>query len=80
MNKFSTFVYTFFLTFVQTANACPVCFDANEKSRLAYYLTTAFLSLFPLAMIGCLVWWLKKYSEVSETYPVKQDHSMYETK
>ena len=31
---------------------CAVCFDPNESSRMAFILTTVFLSLFPLAMIG----------------------------
>ena len=47
--------------------ACPVCFDSNEESRMAYYLTTAFLSLFPLLMIGLLAFWLKKYSFTPNT-------------
>ena len=73
MNKLFTFVSIIILTFANSANACPVCFDANEKSRIADYLTTAFLSLFPLLMIGCLVYWLKKYSGETEPHSIKSN-------
>ena len=74
MNKLFAIVTTIILTFAHSANACPVCFDANEKSRIAYYLTTAFLSFFPLMMIGCLVYWLKKYSGETEAHSIKIHH------
>jgi hypothetical protein len=31
---------------------CAVCFDPNASSRMAFIVTTVFLSLLPLAMIG----------------------------
>lgn len=38
------------------AFACPVCFSGSDETRAAFLLTTALLSLLPLAMIGGLVY------------------------
>lgn len=38
--------------------ACSVCYGGEEETRTAFILTTVFLSVLPLAMIGSLVWWL----------------------
>ena len=40
------------------ALACPVCIGANEANRDAFLLSTVFMSLVPLAMIGGLVGFL----------------------
>tara|TARA_B100000959_G_C14840571_1_gene565860 strand:- start:795 stop:1010 length:216 start_codon:yes stop_codon:yes gene_type:complete len=50
-----------FLFLTNIANACSACFSANEKTRIAYYATTAFLSFLPLIMLGILVWWLRHF-------------------
>jgi len=42
------------------AHACPVCFDPREENRLAFLATTAFMSLFPLSMVGGFGVWLRK--------------------
>lgn len=42
------------------AHACPVCFDPREENRVAFLATTAFMSLFPLSMVGGLGMWLRK--------------------
>ena len=34
------------------AHACAVCFDPREEKRFAFLATTAFLSLFPLSLVG----------------------------
>ncbi len=44
----------------KVAAACPVCFDARDKNRMAFLLTTIFLTLLPLAMIGGIVFWLRR--------------------
>lgn len=44
------------------ALACSVCAVGKEESRGAYYFTTAFLSLLPLAMIGGIVYTIVKKS------------------
>lgn len=38
--------------------ACPVCFTAKGDTLLAYYGTTLFMILFPLALVGGFVLWL----------------------
>lgn len=43
------------------ASACPVCTAGrDEENRIAFIATTAFLTFFPLLMIGGVVWWLRK--------------------
>jgi hypothetical protein len=42
------------------AYACPVCFDANEANRTAFIVTTIFLSLLPLAMVGGIAYWIRQ--------------------
>ncbi len=42
-----------------SAFACPVCGAAkDDATRDAFILTTVFMSLLPLAMLGGLAWWL----------------------
>ncbi len=38
--------------------ACSVCFSAQGDTLLAYYGTTLFMILFPLALVGAFVYWL----------------------
>lgn len=40
------------------AFACSVCFSAQGDTLLAYYGTTLFMILFPLALVGAFVYWL----------------------
>ena len=43
------------------AAACAVCFSGRtEDSRIAFEITTAFLTFLPLLMIGSLAWWLRR--------------------
>ncbi len=42
------------------AIACAVCGVGLEESRLAFILTTAFLTFLPLMMIGGTIWWLRR--------------------
>jgi hypothetical protein len=43
------------------ALACPNCFAAKENVLWAYYSTTVFLSLLPLALFGGIaLYWYKK--------------------
>ena len=46
----------------EAAAACPVCFDARDENRQAFLITTAFLSLLPLGMVGGAGLWLRKRS------------------
>ena len=44
----------------EAAHACAVCFDASDENRQAFLISTAFLSLFPLGMVGGTGLWLRK--------------------
>ncbi len=48
------------LIFAHPASACPVCFNANEETRMAYLVTTIMLSALPLGMIGGLAFWFAR--------------------
>jgi hypothetical protein len=43
-----------------TAHACSVCFDPRDKSNGTFLVSTAFLSLVPLGMLGSVGIWLRK--------------------
>ena len=53
------------------AAACPVCFQTtSEENRLAFLVTTALLTLLPLAAVGGLgayLWWAARRREVSRS-------------
>ena len=52
----------------EAAHACPVCFDANGEVRLAFIVTTAFLTFLPLAMVGGVGLWMRKeFRKMKET-------------
>ncbi|MBH54561.1 MAG: hypothetical protein CMI18_09480 [Opitutaceae bacterium] len=55
-------VFTFLLLLAtsKAAYACPVCFQSGGEERWAFYVTTAFLTLLPISMVGGLVLWLRK--------------------
>ncbi|MCG6956472.1 MAG: hypothetical protein LJF04_10840 [Gemmatimonadetes bacterium] len=42
------------------AHACPVCFDPRDQSNGTFLASTAFLSLFPLGMLGSAGLWVRK--------------------
>lgn len=45
------------------AAACAVCSAGrDDETRLAFLLTTLFLSVLPLAVVGGAVWWLVRRS------------------
>ena len=54
---------------VDVAHACPSCASPLEENRQAFVDTTIFLSLAPLAMIGGLVWWIRRKSREIEGQP-----------
>ncbi len=41
------------------ADACPVCFSAKDETRLAFYFSTALLSILPLSMVGGVIFWIR---------------------
>jgi len=45
----------------QLASACSVCMTGkSDETRLAFIVTTAFLTFLPLGLIGGFVWWLRR--------------------
>ncbi len=50
----------------QNADACPVCFSAKPGAREAFLGTTAFLTFFPLGIIGSLLFWFRKHLQKKE--------------
>lgn len=42
------------------AHACAACFDATDENRQAFLVTTAFLTLLPLGMVGGAGLWLRR--------------------
>jgi Na+-driven multidrug efflux pump len=43
-----------------TAAACPICFQANQKSRKAYYATTGAMLLLPPVLVGGFTVWYQR--------------------
>jgi hypothetical protein len=54
------FVLALLLLMPGVAHACPVCFDPRDQSNGTFLASTAFLSLFPLGMLGSAGLWLRK--------------------
>jgi len=57
-------VFTFIALLMPSmvAYSCPVCFQSGGEERWAFYVTTAFLTLLPISMVGGIVLWLRKRS------------------
>jgi hypothetical protein len=54
---------------VDVAYACPSCASPLEENRQAFVDTTIFLTVVPLAMIGGLVWWIRRKAREMEGPP-----------
>lgn len=61
-----SFAFLLILLAPAHALACAVCAGNNEESRVAFILTTAFLTVLPLLAIGGGVWWLAKRASEAE--------------
>jgi len=49
------------------AEACPVCNSAkNEASRIAFLVTTAFLSFLPLGLVAGVLYWIRSSIRAAE--------------
>ncbi len=44
----------------QIGQACAVCIGNSDENRLAFAVTTVFLTALPLVMIGSVVFWLRQ--------------------
>lgn len=42
------------------AAACPSCGVGNGRNKMAFFVTTIFLSLLPLGLIGAGLFWLSR--------------------
>ena len=52
-------VSTVVLLAPQLAAACAVCFTGRaDETRVAFIVTTGFLTALPILLVGTLVWWL----------------------
>jgi hypothetical protein len=52
------------------ALACSVCMTGrDDETRLAFLLSTGFMSVLPLAAIGGFVWWLRRRARVLALVP-----------
>jgi len=49
-----------------TALACPSCASPLEENRQAFVDTTIFLTVVPLAMIGGLIWFIRRRAREME--------------
>jgi hypothetical protein len=44
------------------AAACPTCGVGNGRNKMAFFVTTIFLSLLPLGIIGAFLFWIARNS------------------
>jgi hypothetical protein len=44
----------------QRALACAVCFSGRDESRVAYLLTTIFMTALPIVALGIGIYWVVK--------------------
>lgn len=52
-------VSTAVLLVPKLASACAVCFTGRaDETRVAFLVTTGFLTALPILLVGTLVWWL----------------------
>ena len=56
----SVSVIVVLLVSASVVQACPVCMLADPKTAGTYLSMTLMMSVLPLAMIGCLIYWLKR--------------------
>ena len=56
-----------------TANACPVCFAADERTRLSFFHTAVLLSALPLALFAGLAFWF--WRELTRASPPRTDRN-----
>ena len=57
------------------AHACAVCFDASDENRQAFFISTAFLSVFPLGIVGGAGLWLRRRVRDRDAQDVSSDSS-----
>jgi hypothetical protein len=53
----------------QQTLACAVCFSGRDESRLAYLLTTLFMTSIPLVALAVGIAWVVKKANAAEGAP-----------
>lgn len=53
----------------QQAVACAVCFSGRDESRVMYLLTTIFMTLIPIAVLGVGIYWVVKKATAADSAP-----------
>jgi hypothetical protein len=56
----STVLCAALLAAPSVAQACAVCFDPLEANRNAFIIATAFMTFFPLMLIGGVLYYLRR--------------------
>jgi amino acid transporter len=54
---------------VDVAYACPSCASPLEENRQAFVDTTIFMTVVPLAMVGGMIWWIRRKAKELEKPP-----------
>lgn len=55
--------------FPQEALACAVCFSGRDESRIAYLLTTIFMTSLPILALGAGIYWVVKKANAADSQP-----------
>ena len=53
----------------QQALACAVCFSGRDESRVAYLLTTIFMTALPILALGVGIYWVVKRASAADSQP-----------
>ncbi len=70
MKSFTTAVAFALATLpAQQAVACAVCFSGRDESRVMYLLTTIFMTLIPIAVLGGGIYWVVKKATATDSAP-----------
>ena len=60
----------------ELAQACSVCFSGQDQSRTAFVVTTAFLSILPLALIAGMALWIRSRARALEARRGEPAHGL----
>ncbi|MEN8184500.1 MAG: hypothetical protein ABFS46_18395 [Myxococcota bacterium] len=62
----------------RAAEACSVCSAASSDSvRDAFLVTTVFLSVLPLLLVGGFAWWLRRRTRELQAAPERASQPTY---
>ena len=53
----------------QQALACAVCFSGRDESRVAYLLTTIFMTSIPMFVLAAGIYWVVKKANAADSAP-----------